>query len=130
MPTLFVASFAASCFFVWGLVVYLVLQRFNEGEAPGKPGTRVGDKLHGLTGGRLGWMVDGEHEKAVPMGKTQDGAHTNGSKGHEGGFGTSGQESDGHVNGTEWERKWAMGARPQKELLRDNFEVKVDTVVN
>jgi hypothetical protein len=111
-------------------VVYLVLQRFNEGEAPGKPGTRIGDKLHGLTGGRLDWMVEGEDEKPVQMGQAQDGAHTNGSKRHERGRDTSRQKGDGHVNGTEWESNWAKATRPQKELLRDNFEVKVDTIVS
>jgi hypothetical protein len=130
VPTLFIASFTASCFFVWGLVVYLVLQRFNDGEAPGKPGTRVGDKLHGLTGGRLGWMVEGEDQKPVQMGQTQDDARTNGNKGQGRGRDTSGQESDGYVNGKGWESKWAEGSRPQKELLRDNFEVKVDTIVS
>jgi hypothetical protein len=130
VPTLFIASFAASCFFLWGLVVYLILQRFNEGEAPGKPGTRVGDKLHGLTGGRLGWMVEGEDGTPVQMGQTQDSTRTNGSRGHERGRATSGQEGNGLVKETEWDSKWTMGMRPQKELLRDNLEVKVDTVVS
>ncbi|KAH3984241.1 hypothetical protein HBI81_170870 [Parastagonospora nodorum] len=127
VPTLFIASFAASCAFLWGLAVYLVLQRFNEGEAPGKPGTRVGDKLHGLTGGRLGWMVDGADDKPVQVGQAQNGKGTNGSTGHEGGRGASGEEGDGMVNGNGWESKWAMGMKPHRENA-DGQEIKVDTV--
>jgi hypothetical protein len=129
VPTLFITSFAASCFFLWGLVVYLILQRFNEGEAPGKPGTRVGDKLHGLTGGRLGWMVDGQDEGTVQRDQTQDSAHTNGSKDYESGGRTSGQEGGGLVNGTEWETKWEMGMHPHR-MNPDGQEIKVDTVVS
>jgi hypothetical protein len=129
VPTLFIASFAASCAFLWGLAVYLVLQRFNEGEAPGKPGTRVGDKLHGLTGGRLGWMVDGADDKPIQVGQAQNGKGANGSTGHEGGRGASGEEGGGVVNGNGWESKWAMGMKPHRENA-DGQEIKVDTVVS
>lgn len=131
MPTLFVASFAATCAFLWGLGVYAVLQRFNEGEAPGKRGTRVGDTLHGLTGGRLGWMVDGAGEGEVHVGQTQGGKGTNGSKGHERGRGASGKEGGGVVNGNGkgWEDKWALGVKPHRENA-DGQEIKVDTIVS
>lgn len=130
MPTLFVASFAASCAFLWGLVVYMVLRRFNEGEAPGKPGTRVGDTWHGLTGGRLGWMVDGAGEGEVQMGQAPGGKGKNGSKGYEGGRSASGEERGGVVNGNGngWEDKWALGMKPHRENA-DGQEIKVDTVV-
>jgi hypothetical protein len=122
IPTLFVASCAASCFFLWGLAVYFILQRFNEGEAPAKPGTRVGDKLHGLTGGRLGWMVDGEDQKAVEMGQAQDLADKNGSKGHQGG--------NGLVNGSEWETKWAQGTQQRQKDFAKGPDIKIETVVS
>jgi hypothetical protein len=69
VPTLFIASCAASCFFLWAITVYFILQRFNEGEAPAKPGTRVGDKLHALTGGRLGGVVQSSDEMAMEVGQ-------------------------------------------------------------
>jgi hypothetical protein len=130
IPTLFVASFAASCFFTWGLVVYLVLQRFNDGEAPGKPGTRVGDKLHGLTGGRLDWMVDGEDTKAM-MVETPDRPLTNGSNGVHEGHSTSRQGGDGFVNAAgEWEAKWAQGSRHRLNEFSNGLDIKAGEVVS
>jgi hypothetical protein len=117
IPTLFFASCAASCFFLWGLAVYFILQRFNEGEAPAKPGTRVGDKLHGLTGGRLGWMVDGEDEKAVDVGYAQKVADRTGDKNHRDSGVVSYQGGPGLVNGSEWETKWAK----EQQRLQEKF---------
>ncbi|KAL5121756.1 hypothetical protein ACEQ8H_000443 [Pleosporales sp. CAS-2024a] len=129
VPTLFFASFVASSFFLWGLVVYLVLQRFNEGEAPGKPGTKVGDKIHGLTGGRLDWLVDAKDEGEARTSEAQGAPRVNGSLGQRNdavGYGTQG---DKPVNGTRWESKWeAMGLRPHSTNA-DGQEVKVDTIV-
>ncbi|KAH8733214.1 hypothetical protein GQ44DRAFT_766268 [Phaeosphaeriaceae sp. PMI808] len=97
IPTLFIASCAASCFFLWGLVVYMILRRLNEGEEPAKPGTRVGDKLHGLTGGKLEWMVDGE------------------------------ARGEKHVNGHEWEKKWDGVQEQHKDHDEGYGEEKVGT---
>lgn len=74
IPTILFASCSATFIFIWSFAGYLVLRRFNDGEAPAKPGTRVGDKLQGLTGGRLGlWIGDGAGEEkgdgAVEVGK-------------------------------------------------------------
>jgi hypothetical protein len=127
IPTLFVASFAASCFFLWGLVVYLILQRFNDGEAPGKPGTRVGDKLHGLTGGRLDWMVEGEETKAVGMSDAPDRPLRNGSNGVHEGRSASRQGGDRTVNAAgEWEDKWAQGSRHRLNEFANGLDVKAD----
>ncbi|KAF1915414.1 hypothetical protein BDU57DRAFT_539769 [Ampelomyces quisqualis] len=128
VPILFLASFAASCFFLWGLVVYLILQRFNEGEAPAKPGTRVGDKIHGLTGGRLGWMVDGDDATKVDMGTTQDDSHTNGDTDYHGGGNPSRQGGDGYMNGGEWKAKWAHGTQQQQKEFANKLNIKVDEV--
>jgi hypothetical protein len=130
IPTLFLASFAASCFFLWGLVVYLILQRFNEGEAPAKPGTRVGDTIHGLTGGRLDWMVDRDDAEKVEIGTTQDAPHTNGNTDYHGGGNPSRQGGDGHVIGGEWEAKWAHGTQQKQKEFAEKLNIKVDEVVS
>jgi hypothetical protein len=52
-PVVIVGSCAASTFFFWGLVGYLLLQKFNGGETPVRPGTKTDDKLNKLTSGRL-----------------------------------------------------------------------------
>ena len=58
VPIVVIGSCTASIAFLWGLVGYLVLQRINGGEAPVQPGTKVGDTLNELTGGRLRDLVD------------------------------------------------------------------------
>jgi hypothetical protein len=109
--------------------VYFILQRLNEGQAPAKPGTRVGDKLHGLTGGRLEWMVDGQDEQAVEVSQTQDVANTTGSKGPQKGDWVTRQGGDEHVTSNEWETKWANGAQRQKDLA-NGIDLKRETVVS
>jgi hypothetical protein len=52
-PVVVVGSCAASTFFFWGLVGYLLLQKFNGGETPVRPGTKTDDTLNKLTSGRL-----------------------------------------------------------------------------
>lgn len=58
VPIVIVGSCTASVIFFWGLVGYLVLRRINGGETPVQPGTKVGDSLNMLTGGRLQDLVD------------------------------------------------------------------------
>ncbi|KAJ4353080.1 hypothetical protein N0V95_003675 [Ascochyta clinopodiicola] len=58
VPIVFIGSCAASIAFLWGLAAYFVLQRINGGETPVQPGSKVGDALNELTGGRLGDLVD------------------------------------------------------------------------
>lgn len=106
---------------------YVVLRRLNEGEAPVKPGTRVGDKLQGLTGGRLGsWYSDGAGEgrdekpvqlRQIPAEKSQvgvDGGRTHGGALlRENGQHGNGPINDG-INGVNgWEEKWANGAKQE-----------------
>ncbi|KZM27399.1 uncharacterized protein EKO05_0002872 [Ascochyta rabiei] len=54
----FIGSCTASIAFLWGLAAYLVLQRINGGETPVQPGSKVGNALNELTGGRLRDLVD------------------------------------------------------------------------
>ncbi|ORY16186.1 hypothetical protein BCR34DRAFT_139375 [Clohesyomyces aquaticus] len=69
LPTVFMTTFAASFLFLWGLGGYYLLKWFNEGDAPAPEGTAIGDKLNSLTGGRMGWLVNGARKK-------QEDAHT------------------------------------------------------
>ncbi|KAH7074604.1 hypothetical protein BKA63DRAFT_513327 [Paraphoma chrysanthemicola] len=128
VPTLFLASFAATFFFLWCLAAYLVLQRFNEGEAPAKRGTRVGDTLHGLTGGRLDWMAGGKERRPVEISRAQDVADKNGSKDYDGGGNPSRQGGDGHLIGNEWEAKWSEGTQQRQKDFAKSLDIKVDTI--
>lgn len=58
VPVVCIGSCTASIVFVWGFIGFLVLQRINGGETPVQPGTKVGDTLNGLTGGRLHGLAD------------------------------------------------------------------------
>lgn len=70
IPTVFLTTFTATFIFLWGLGGYYILKWFNEGEAP--DGTTIGEKLNSLTGGRMGWLVDGAREKADDIGTEMD----------------------------------------------------------
>jgi hypothetical protein len=137
VPTVIIASCSATIIFIWGFVGYIILRRFNEGEEPAKLGTRVGDKLHKLTGGRSGYFQgDQTFEESsrdrdvVGVGKP--------AKGHDGGAGhayggvSSSARDGGPVNGVngtqgavEWERKWADGVKSEPVVLdtENVFEV-------
>ncbi|KAF2823962.1 hypothetical protein CC86DRAFT_457545 [Ophiobolus disseminans] len=131
VPTLFIASVAATCAFLWGLVIYVILRRFNEGEEPAKKGTRVGDKLHGLTGGRLEWMSEGQTEHPKKLDQTQDASHTNGDKGYQGGGNSARHGGDGHTNGNgEWEAKWSQGTQQKQKEFAKNLGIEVESVVH
>ncbi|KNG45098.1 hypothetical protein DDE82_003145 [Stemphylium lycopersici] len=126
VPTVVIASCSATFIFMWGLVGYIILRRFNEGEAPAKPGTRVGDKLQALTGGRSAYW---QNDQAFPEGSRNgdmlgNGAGTDGRDAGYGGKHTDGTTSSGDggpVKGShgavEWERKWADGVKPQAVVL-------------
>jgi hypothetical protein len=118
-------------------VGYIILRRLNEGEEPAKLGTRVGDKLHKLTGGRSGYFQSDQtsSESSSDRNKMDNGAST---KGRDGGAGHAHAHVSSHardggpvngVNGTqgavEWERKWADGVQPQAVVLdiENVFEV-------
>ncbi|KAF1850829.1 uncharacterized protein K460DRAFT_391238 [Cucurbitaria berberidis CBS 394.84] len=125
VPTVFLASCSATFVFIWGFVGYIILRRLNEGEAPGKRGTRVGDKLQGLTGGRLAlWIGDGEAEggddKAVEVGQIPIAKSQVRIDGGQGRDSASLQGNGGHANGVndthEWEDKWTNGARKDSEI--------------
>jgi hypothetical protein len=125
VPTIIIASCSATFIFIWGFVGYIILRRLNEGEEPAKLGTRVGDKLHKLTGGRSGYFQSNQtsSESSNDRNRMDNGAST---KGRDGGVGhahahvSSHARDGGPVNGVngsqgavEWERKWADGVQPQ-----------------
>jgi energy-coupling factor transporter transmembrane protein EcfT len=65
LPTVFITTMAASFIFLWGMGGYYILKWFGE---PGgaADGEAIGDKLNNLTGGRLGFLMEGAKENAVP----------------------------------------------------------------
>jgi hypothetical protein len=73
--------------------------------------------LHELTGGRLGWVVDGEDEKAVGVGHAQKVADETNNKNHQDSGVASHQGGPGLVNGSEWETKWAKEQQRRQEKL-------------
>jgi hypothetical protein len=125
------ASCAATCFFLWGLALYVVLRRLNKGEQPSKKGTRVGDKLHALTGGRLEHMAEGESAHGKEVGTISETAHENGvSVGH-GGGNASRLGGDGRVNGNgEWEAKWPEGTQRKQVEFAKKLDIKIETIVS
>ncbi|KAF2738563.1 hypothetical protein EJ04DRAFT_412966, partial [Polyplosphaeria fusca] len=62
LPTVFLTTFGATFIFLWGLGGYYILKWFNDGEAPAPEGFAIGDKLNNLTGGRMGWLMDGSRK--------------------------------------------------------------------
>jgi hypothetical protein len=88
VPVAFIGSCTASVAFVWGLIGYLVLQQINGGETPAQPGTKVGDTLNVLTGGRLRDLVDradsSPQQKELALDSSQDKKVSLGSQGQRG----------------------------------------------
>ncbi|KAF2205839.1 hypothetical protein GQ43DRAFT_361553 [Delitschia confertaspora ATCC 74209] len=72
LPTIFMTSFAASFLFLWGLGGYKLFKWLNEGKSPAPEGAAIGDKLNGLSGGRLGWLMDGVRGKTETDEETQE----------------------------------------------------------
>ncbi|KAF2788490.1 hypothetical protein K505DRAFT_286014 [Melanomma pulvis-pyrius CBS 109.77] len=64
LPTIFITTFSATFLFLWGLGGYYILKWLNHGKVPAPDGTAIGDKLNSLTGGRMGWLMDGTRKKA------------------------------------------------------------------
>jgi hypothetical protein len=119
LPTVFIGSCTASFLFLWGLAGYLILQRLNGGEMPVKRGTTVGDKLNGLTGGRLHHLADGpdesSHEKRMAVDSTSHSKAVNGRAGRDdhrrapnwgGDARVNASEKTGYVNGDERAVDW------------------------
>ncbi|KAF2676760.1 hypothetical protein K458DRAFT_447343 [Lentithecium fluviatile CBS 122367] len=69
LPTVFLTTFTASFFYLWGMGGYYLLKWFNEGDAPAPQGSAIGDKINNLTGGRMSWLMEGARKK-------QDDRHT------------------------------------------------------
>lgn len=63
LPTIFLTTFTATFVFLWGLGGYYILKWVNDGGASAPDGKAIGDKLNSLTGGRMGWLVDGSRKK-------------------------------------------------------------------
>lgn len=139
VPTVVIASCSATFIFVWGLVGYIILRRLNEGQAPAKPGTRVGDKLQALTGGRsVYWQQHQTSSKESRNGHQPTGKDN--ATGPERNYTNdpTGSGDGGPVNGMHgsiaWERKLVDGVQPDSVVLdTDNvYEVlkEVSTTQN
>ena len=63
LPTIFLTTFTATFLFLWGLGGYYILKWFNDGGVSAPDGKAIGDKLNSLTGGRMGWLMDGTRKK-------------------------------------------------------------------
>ncbi|KAH7122753.1 hypothetical protein B0J11DRAFT_559822 [Dendryphion nanum] len=63
LPTIFLTTFFATFVFLWGLGGFYLLKWFNEGAGAAPDGKAIGDKLNSLTGGRMGWLMDGTRKK-------------------------------------------------------------------
>ncbi|KAF2086859.1 hypothetical protein K490DRAFT_14203, partial [Saccharata proteae CBS 121410] len=62
LPTVFLTTMGASFLFLWGLGGYYIVKWFNQtdaGSGAQNPGSAIGDKLNNLTGGRMGFLMDG-----------------------------------------------------------------------
>jgi hypothetical protein len=103
LPTVFMTTMAASFIFVWGMGGYYILKWFGE---PGGAvdGEAIGDKLNNLTGGRLGFLMDGARDSAVP---------------------------DDHLHGgPKYEGKGEKGSKDEKEGLIDKDKSPAKAVTN
>lgn len=127
LPTIFLTTFTATFFFLWGLGGYYILKWINDG-GPAPNGKAIGDKLNSLTGGRMGWLVDGTRKKAEDSQAGVDQkpkTHSNESNGHsknnnvksddekkenESGNSTGVSDAGNHVN----EAKETVTKRPPK----------------
>lgn len=59
LPTIFFTTMAATFLFLWGLGGYYFLKWVNKGGLPAPQGKAVGDAINNLTGGKLGFLMDG-----------------------------------------------------------------------
>jgi energy-coupling factor transporter transmembrane protein EcfT len=91
LPTVFLTTMAASFIFLWGMGGYYILKWFGE---PGgaADGEAIGDKLNSLTGGRLGFLMEGAKENSAPNDHLHGGPKYEGEKG-------SKEEKQGLIDG-------------------------------
>ncbi|KAF1933627.1 uncharacterized protein M421DRAFT_415974 [Didymella exigua CBS 183.55] len=140
VPIVFIGSCTASIAFVWGLIGYIVLQRLNGGETPVQPGTKVGDSLNALTGGRLRDLVDRDgsdaQQEQLAIDSSQDKnvpLEGQGRRGdHEARSGSSRRRYDRQSNGTchggeVGEESQEGGARGTAIGTRDHPEAHITT---
>jgi len=78
LPTVFLTTMAATFLFLWGLGGYYILKWFNEGESPASEGLAIGDKLNSLTGGRIGFLMDGARKQQEKGKDERKASETNG----------------------------------------------------
>jgi len=67
LPTIFFTTMTACFLFLWGLGGYYILRWANgeDGDKPAAEGQSIGDRLNGLTGGRLtGFMSAAKDERS------------------------------------------------------------------
>ncbi|KAF2854384.1 hypothetical protein T440DRAFT_465356 [Plenodomus tracheiphilus IPT5] len=141
VPTVFIASCSATFIFIWALVGYTILRRLNGGEAPSKRGTRMGDKLHGLTVDKTGLRIGGAADQTqVEKNEGKDSTKKSGAEGGEDRYNGSRQGIGGDVNGVddhhatlEWERKWDSEVQQQPVVpeVENPYEVlKTETEIS
>lgn len=97
LPTVFLTTFAASFIFLWGLGGYYLMTWFNEGDVPAPQGSAIGDKFNNLTGGRMGWLVEGARKKQDDKSTGVD--QTPKTHGSESDSAPAKSQSNGHANG-------------------------------
>ena len=106
---------------------YLVLQRINGGETPVQPGTKVGDTLNELTGGRLRDLVDradsDPQQERLAVGSSQDNEASIGSQSGRRNYETTGgsprRRRDEQTTGKAGEEGEESGARSAEDGMRD-----------
>lgn len=111
----------------------MILRKLNEGKALDQRGTRVGDKLQGLTGGRAGrlglWAGDGTSDSTDK--KTVEANQSSGFEDHRGSSHHGNGRYVNGVNGTlEWEEKWTNGAIKEQQDVGDGNPFEVLKVVS
>lgn len=119
VPTLFTVSFAATCFFLWGLFIYLILQRFNIAQAPVKRITNYGNS----------WNMDGANGNLDATKKPKVILRTNGVIRSYSAEDMESTGPDADMTGNQWESKWKHGAQQVHNEFAKQLDTRVDTVV-
>lgn len=119
VPTLFTVSFAATCFFLWGLFIYLILQRFNIAQAPVKRITNYGNN----------WTLDGANGNSDVTKKPKVVLRTNGTTNTYSAGDPECNGTDADITSNQWEAKWKHGAQQVHDEFAKQLDTNVDTVV-
>jgi len=138
LPTVFLTTMGASFIFLWGMGGYYILKWFGE-PGGGADGEAIGDKLNNLTGGRLGFLMDGARESAVPDdhlhgGPKYEEKEEKGEKGSKNEKGSKGEKEnlidgdDGPAKGVTKQAGNATGGAKDATKSADGVKSKADGV--